>query len=501
MTAMTADTFTTRADLSVASPSIAIDLTGLGGRGASGPVRRMALFLVWLAIASASIVFSEPAPADALNLALIVLLPVVGLVAVKREITVMLALWLVVAAGGFVASGMGHDIATATKETAISLYLYIAAFVMAGFVAKDPGRHVKLMLEAYLAGAVLASLLALAGYFDLPSGAAEIFTRHSRATGGFKDPNVLGAFLVPAIVYAFHTWLQRPPLAGLPRLGMTGLFAFALLLSFSRGAWFAAAAALLIYGWLMFVTARRNSERLRLVGIGCIGALGLAGVVAVGMGFDKVDGLFEQRASLTQSYDVGPEGRFGGQRKALDILTERPLGIGALEFNVAYHHEDPHNSYLTMFLNTGWVGGLTYLIIMASTLAFGFRYALRRTRSQPLFIVVYAAVAATLLEAAIIDVDHWRHLHLMLAMAWGMMAADKRIVREPRIVKDRRNVLLQSLIVLPPSRRQARIMRALARPYRDRSDEMWNRPARIVADRSRRSGRQAHIVPVSRTLN
>jgi hypothetical protein len=55
--------------------------------------------------------------------------------------------------------------------------------------------------------------------------------------------------------------------------------------------------------------------------------------------------------------------------------------------------------------------------------------------------------------------------------------------------------------VLPPSRRQARIVRALPRPYGNRADEMWNRPARIVADRSRRSRRQAHMVPVSRTLN
>ena len=37
------------------------------------------------------------------------------------------------------------------------------------------------------------------------------------------------------------------------------------------------------------------------------------------------------RAALEQPYDVGPNGRFGGQIKAVGLILTHPLGIGALE--------------------------------------------------------------------------------------------------------------------------------------------------------------------------
>ncbi len=42
-------------------------------------VHRIALALVWITIASSAVVFSEPAPVDALTMGLLVLLPVIGL--------------------------------------------------------------------------------------------------------------------------------------------------------------------------------------------------------------------------------------------------------------------------------------------------------------------------------------------------------------------------------------------------------------------------------------
>ena len=486
--------------LQPARPPRPIDLGALGKARPIGFVHRSALVLVWLAVASSFFVFSEPAPVDVLNMGLIVLLPVVGLFVVRPELVAMLALWLVVAAGGFIASGQGHDLATATTQTGVSLYLYVAAFVLAGFVAANPRRHVPLILNAYLVSALIAATLAFLGYFDLPSGAADLFTRYSRATGAFKDPNVLGAFLAPAVVYTFHLFRTRSAALALPLAATIGYLSLALLLSFSRGAWFAAAASLAIYAWLSFVTDRRDIDRLRLLAIGLIGAAGLAIVLFTASEIDQVSNLLAQRASLTQSYDEGPEGRFGGQMKALRVLSEHPLGIGALEFNVFFHHEDPHNSYLTMFLNFGWLGGFAFLVIVGLTLVVGFRHALRRTHGQALFLVVYASLAAMLFESAIIDSDHWRHLHLLFALAWGMMAADKAVVRSPRIIANRRNVLLQSVITLPPSRRQARIRAVLAPRRTLPADAMWNRPVRILASTARNGHRPSRIVK-PRVLN
>ena len=68
--------------------------------------------------------------------------------------------------------------------------------------------------------------------------------------------------------------------------------------------------------------------------------------------------LMQERASLTQGYDEGPEGRFGGQQKAVRLILDNPFGIGTHTFREKHHHEEVHNVYLTMFHYAGWIGGL-----------------------------------------------------------------------------------------------------------------------------------------------
>ena len=62
------------------------------------------LVLVWLTVASGAIVFTEPAPVDILSLFLIGLLPLMGLVSIKRSLIVLLTLWMTAAAAALVAS-------------------------------------------------------------------------------------------------------------------------------------------------------------------------------------------------------------------------------------------------------------------------------------------------------------------------------------------------------------------------------------------------------------
>jgi len=35
--------------------------------------------------------------------------------------------------------------------------------------------------------------------------------------------------------------------------------------------------------------------------------------------------------------------------------------------------------------------------------------------------VVYACFVAHVLEGAIIDLDHWRHFYLLMALVWGLI--------------------------------------------------------------------------------
>lgn len=95
------------------------------------------------------------------------------------------------------------------------------------------------------------------------------------------------------------------------------------------------------------------------------------------------------------------------------------MGIGALQFSTAYHHEDVHNVYLSMFLNAGWAGGLAYVAIIALSLGLGSAHALATTPARPIFLVAYAALLGLVVEGWIIDTDHWRHFYLLLALVWG----------------------------------------------------------------------------------
>ena len=72
----------------------------------AGPttLQRLALVLVWLAVASGAVVFSEPAPVDLLTMGLIVGLPLVGLVTVPPALWLVTAIWAVCGAGALVAS-------------------------------------------------------------------------------------------------------------------------------------------------------------------------------------------------------------------------------------------------------------------------------------------------------------------------------------------------------------------------------------------------------------
>lgn len=63
-----------------------------------------------------------------------------------------------------------------------------------------------------------------------------------------------------------------------------------------------------------------------------------------------------------------------------------------------------------------------FLVIIATTLWHGLRHAVRCPRQQPIFLAVFAAFAGHAVEAGVIDIDHWRHFYLLLAVVWGLLA-------------------------------------------------------------------------------
>ena len=389
--------------------------------GASGGrhfVHNATLSLVWLAMATSGFVFTEPAPTDILALGLIVILPVVGLFRPSPLLAILMLLFAGIAASGLVSATLANDTGKAVSHTLVSLFLAGAAFTFAGFIAVKPVAHLRIIFNGLTVAAVMVALTGIAGYFDAFAG-AEIFTKFGRAAGTFKDPNVFGPFLVPAFLYAIHTALERSIKHVALPLALAAFLAFATFLSFSRGAWMNIILALATYIALSFLTAESNGRRQKIAVLAVLGAAMIAAVVGGALQVEKIAGLVGERASVAQSYDVGPEGRFGGQEKAIGLILEYPLGIGAGSFAFDHHHEEPHNVYLSMPLNAGWAGGGLYLAAIALTLLLGIQQAFKRTPWQPLVLIAVSAFLANVAEGLIIDTDHWRHFYLLMGVIWG----------------------------------------------------------------------------------
>jgi O-antigen ligase len=393
-----------------------------------GPVHRFALCCVFLTFVTSGVVFTEPAPVDLGLMFCVLMLPLIGLVRITPPLLLYFSIWLTAVALKLIAAVNAVEPAKAVAHTAVTFFLVLSSFVVAAFVMKRPLRHARLIMGAYVVAAVIAALAALAGYFNLFPGATELFTRYGRASGTFKDPNVFAPFLVPAVLYLLHLILTRSLGRAMLAGAFAGLLMLGVLLSFSRGSWMVLSVSIGIFAYLSFVTARTNLARIKILG-GGIAAVSLGLVVMLAaFQLDGVKAQFESRATLDQTYDNGPEGRFGGQQKAKRIILENPFGIGAQQFAPHFHMEEPHNVYLAMFLNAGWLGGMIFAGLVALTVLGGARHALRPTRSQALFIVAYACFIGHALEGFVIDLDHWRHFHLLMALIWGLMLGDREVV-------------------------------------------------------------------------
>jgi hypothetical protein len=383
-------------------------------------VERLRAALLWLAGFAGAFVFIEPGPYEVASLLAIVAFAATGLK--LRPGLMPLAVVLVLYNIGFSLALMPVLAPQTVLWVLTSWYLAATAVFFTAVVGEDP-RRLSPLVRGIMLAAVVAALAAIVGYAQVTPALTELFLRYGRARGTFNDPNVLGAFLVFPMLIAMGRIFagRRGTLRGCIALA---LFATALLLTFSRGAWGQAAFAAILMLALSFLTSRSPRERLRILAVAIAGVLLIAALVAVLLSFDSVAALFSERAALEQSYDAGPLGRFGRHELGALLALDQPLGIGPLQFHNLFV-EDPHNAFLNAFVSGGWLSGLAYLALMLVTLVMGLRCVFVATPWQSAYIAVYCAFAGTFAESLIIDSDHWRHFFLLVGALWGLIMASR----------------------------------------------------------------------------
>ena len=376
--------------------------------------------LVWLMFASTFYVAVEPAPSDLLFLVVLACFLGSGL-AISAAVVPLVLFLLLYNLGGLFSFLQVIGDQKAMMFVITSAYMAIAAIFFACYVAYDPLRRVELIKSGLVFSAVTASIIGLMGYFNL-AGLGDLLAPMDRAQGLFKDPNVFSTFLIfPALMLVQGLMLgqQKRPIVSVACLL---IIMGAIFLSFSRGAWisFTMASAFLVVLTFLLTPSARMRGRIILLTIS--GVLIVAALLAVLLSIPEVQELFLDRFTLVKYYDAGEKGRFGNQLNSIPLLLERPLGFGPTYFRAVFG-QDPHNVYINAFSSFGWLGGISYLLLIASTILIGFKSILMRTPWQHYSIVVFCPLISTIFQGVQIDTDHWRHFYWLLGLTWGLFAA------------------------------------------------------------------------------
>ncbi|MBR1267425.1 O-antigen ligase family protein [Bradyrhizobium sp. AUGA SZCCT0222] len=378
--------------------------------------------MVWLVGASGAIVFIEPSPYEiATLLASLIFFATGGLRMRLVFIPLLLALFLL-NTGYTISATAVIDRPGVSMWIATSWYMAITVMLFAMVVAEDTAARLDMLRRGLVVGAVIAASLGVAGYFNLVPGGRDLLTLYDRARGTFKDPNVLGAFLILPALFCLQSVVSDKFGKSLRNTVAFGIMSLAILLAFSRAAWGGLILTSMFMLALMVLTSRSQAQRSRIIMIALVAAILAAALVAVLLSFDSIAQMFKQRASFDQSYDSGRFGRFGRYILGANMALDLPFGIGPLQFT-RYFPEDTHNSYLNAFMSGGWLSGVCYPALVFVTALNGFRYIFVRAPWQRAYLAVFAAYLGTVGESFIIDTDHWRHFWMMLGLMWGMFVA------------------------------------------------------------------------------
>ena len=368
---------------------------------------RMRNFIFLTAVVAMNYTLMRPSPVD-----LIFITALLVSLFVKQEVTLKFVALLLLLTSWAVAyffasvpylAEQNVPFELLAKTFAISLAL-IGAFVSMSWNE----RNYETFMKVYIVSAVIASVLGTIG-FALGIG---LLTWDDRAKGLIDDPNMYGSFLIPAVLFSVHLWHQRAANRAFLFVSLP-IVALGILLSFSR----IAMAAMLVctFAYVVFLN-RLHLQRLvpTLVGLAVFGLVLFAIAYLSSEEFSRK---FLQRLTFAESYDLGREGRYGRYLLVLPMILDHPMGYGVLQLEKIFP-EPIHNIWLSSFVNYGWLGGFTWIVLFVSSIVVSIQNY-RRTRSPTVLVLMFSLVGIVMC-ASLHEGEHWRHMWLFYGMVWGL---------------------------------------------------------------------------------
>ncbi len=205
-------------------------------RGLVFRYQRLVDATVFLFVSMGAIAIIEPSPYDFASL---IAMPLwfLGGFSISRSFLVFGTLILAFNFMGFLALIPYWDSPDSSLYQYQSAYLVLTALFYALFMGNRTTHRVELCLNAYVAGSLIAAFTGILGYLNVAGLGEGVFLHAGRASGTFKDPNVLGSFLVLPIIYLAHSLMLGRAKSILLTGTMLLIIFLGMFLSFSRGSY------------------------------------------------------------------------------------------------------------------------------------------------------------------------------------------------------------------------------------------------------------------------
>ncbi|MFN3890002.1 MAG: O-antigen ligase family protein [Beijerinckiaceae bacterium] len=295
-----------------------------------------------------------------------------------------------------------EDVALQLFKITYAISIGVCASLVVAHWNKD---NLERFVRVWILSAMIATTLGAIGF----ATGSSALTWDGRAKGFFDDPNMYGAFLIPAVLgslYFFNSG-RNVRLYG----GCFLYLVLGLLLSFSRVAVVAGLALCLAF---VFIVNRKAMFKTVISLFGGLFAVmilaALAGVLMEGFDDKVLD-----RLTLAKEYDLGEQGRLHRYVLSFDLMMQKPQGLGTLQFALKFP-EPIHNIWLSSFMNYGWAAGVAWCYLIL----FGVVKNIRsyRLTDDPIFLLLMFSWLGIVLCASLHEAERWRHLWLFTGLIW-----------------------------------------------------------------------------------
>ena len=267
--------------------------------------------------------------------------------------------------------------------------------------------------RGYCIAALLSAAVAIGSlYFAETQVAPEWLFYAGRPKAFFKDPNVLGPYLVPAVLVLLYKASQGRSLGKLIYLVCALFCALGVIATASRGAWLNLAIAVAVYALL-----GRTKGTIIVVAVAatCFVLTLLAGAGALSASAPDLLELFVGRTQL-QVYDTD---RFLAAQQAWELGLRYPLGVGPGDItnHMGLAAMDPHNTFLRIWAENGPAALLLFVLIVGAASIGAFQAWFKSSgNARDAIALALALLLGVLANAAVVDALHWRHFWVIVGL-------------------------------------------------------------------------------------